>query len=111
VDANTLTCVVPRIGPQIALYFYGMPKLVVATFPGLQFTTNSLASFIVAYPDMPVLTSVSGCEVSRCPMVQRCRGGDLLTIQGMRLNCINALVYGAELVNLVYLIVLSCHSG
>ena len=96
VDANPLTCVVPRIDPEIAPYFYGMPNLVVASFPGLQLMTNSLASFIVAYPDMPVLTSVSGCEVSNGSlMVQRCRGGDVLTIQGMKLNCTNALLYGA----------------
>ena len=98
VSVDTLTCLIPYIDPSIAPLFYGMPNQVVAVFPGLQYyRTNALASWIVAYPDVAVLTSVSGCEASNGLLaVQRCRGGDVLTIVGTNLNCTGAIVWGRD---------------
>jgi hypothetical protein len=86
-DSTTLTCQIPVIDSSLSSNFYGMFSSVQAVFSTSGVTTNSIWSYVVAFPDSPVLTRVEGCEVSNGNLVvSRCRGGDVLTVSGMRLN-------------------------
>ena len=88
IDQTTLTCLIPLIDPAIALQFYGVTSSIQASFPTAGRVSNAVTNtYIVAFPNSPVLTSVSGCEVSNGSLVVAgCRGGDILTIRGSNLN-------------------------
>ena len=88
VDPTTLTCLVPLIDPALSSRFYGVTSNLLVSFPASGVQSNVITrSYIVAFPNSPVLASVSGCAASNGSLVvQGCRGGDVLTIQGMNLN-------------------------
>ena len=91
--ANSWSCVIPSMDPPTALAFYGQLTSIRAFFPSTGQSTPAVRAFIVAYPDSPVITSVSGCEVSNGSLVvSRCRSGDVLTIAGTSLNSSSAVV-------------------
>lgn len=85
VNPTTLTCLIPLIDPALSSRFYGVTSSLLASFPASGMQSNVITrSYIVAFPNSPVLTSVSGCAASNGSLVvQGCRGGNVLTIQGM----------------------------
>ena len=88
VDTSTLVCVLPALTGQAALDYYGLESTVLVTFPtyGLS-SLNTIRGRVLAFPDSPRITSVTGCESSNGPLeLLRCRGGDVLTVCGSHLN-------------------------
>ena len=86
VDKNTITAVIPSMTDAQARVFWGTQtgvRLAFSSTPGIR-STNA---YLVAYPDSPSITSVTGCEVSAGPLTAlRCRSGDVLTLQGINLK-------------------------
>ena len=88
VDSRTITCVAPTLSdPQQAFLLYGRTVRLQVDFPGTGQATNVLLpTLLLAYPDSPVITSVTGCAASLSPLsLLGCRVGDELTVRGERL--------------------------
>ena len=87
VSSTIITCVVPALNATFAAAMYGRPNSVQVRFPSANSSTNTLQGGIVAYPDSPVLTAISGCSASNGSLgLSECRPGDLLTVTGTNLN-------------------------
>ena len=83
VSSTLVTCVVPALNATLSQLFYGVESTVQVLFPSTGQSTNAFSSRIVAWPDSPVLTSVSGCEASNGSLaLVGCRGGDVITVTG-----------------------------
>ena len=86
VDAHTVTATIPVMDTADARAFYGTYSTVSVTFASIGQLLGPSA-YIVNPPDAPVVTAVSGCEVSNgTRAMARCRAGDVLTITGSNLN-------------------------
>ena len=88
VDKNTVICVLPVFqNATEARLMYGRNVRLSLFFPSTTQTTNTLLVYILfAYPDSPILRSITGCEASTGPLsLSRCRSGDVVTVQGANL--------------------------
>ena len=90
VNARTITCVLPSlINSTLSSLFVGVVSYVRVLFPTTGQVTNAASGIIIAAPNSPVLTSVTGCAVSNGTLVvSGCRGGDVLTIRGSNLDAV-----------------------
>ena len=87
VDSRTLTCVIPSLDAAVGPRFWGVTNAVRAVFPSTGQASTALSAVIVAYPDSPIVTSISGCAASTSPLsVTGCKGGDVLTLRGFNLS-------------------------
>ena len=87
VDSRTLTCVIPALDAVVGPRFWGVTNAVRALFPSTGQASTALSAIIVAYPDSPIVTSISGCAASSSALsVTGCKGGDVLTLRGFNLS-------------------------
>ena len=85
VDEYTITCVLPLLNASLAQIFYG--SLISLSVLTTNTSSNSFASYLIAAPDAPVLTSVSGCAANNGSLqLLGCRGGDVIVVHGSNLN-------------------------
>ena len=91
VNANLITCVVPTLNSTLAQVFYGASTTLRVVFPSTGQTSNAYMSWLMAWPNSPLLTRVSGCEANNGSLaLVRCRGGDVVTVQGSDISFYSA---------------------
>ena len=92
ISSTSISCVVPLVTGSVAQLFYGQTVVLRVLFPSSGQASNGYSSRLMAWANSPVLTSVSGCEGNNGSslVLQRCRGGDVVTVQGSNLRFYNA---------------------
>ena len=86
VNSRTITCAVPSLNATLAPLLYGDQNSIRAFFPSTSQQTNPMLAQVMAYPDSPVITSVSGCQSSNGPLtLLGCSPGSVLTLSGANL--------------------------